>query len=69
MLASLCANQETAVVPVVADDASPTDGQGAHLRSQFLDRIAKSKEGMGNASEQETIDRQNMLEANSQIIG
>jgi hypothetical protein len=37
-----------------------------HLRSQFLDRIAKSKEGVGNASEQEMIDRQNILKANKE---
>lgn len=37
-----------------------------HLRSQFSDRIAKPKEGVGNAREQEMIDRRNILKANEE---
>ena len=37
-----------------------------HLRSQFLDRIAKSKEGIGNATGQEMIEGQNIVQANGE---
>ena len=37
-----------------------------HLRSQFLYRIGKSKEGLGNATGQEMIDCQNILQANGE---
>ena len=40
-----------------------------YLRSQFLESIAKSKEGTNNASEQEMIERQNILTANLEAEG